>query len=226
MRNLNKYDWIAADEAELAKDTAVSDEYQGFSGELLRLALLGLTGYGLIVGIVNTELKNPATPQAPAARTLMQATLSTDEYSRWAAWVGLACFAVAACTAIAHRYCSGDAITHMIRRCRLKQRLLELRALETAPQATQMLTPNEELIRERRATEDARIEGRTQDKDWTILSNGEKMEELVKMAEAERTSLYKDLSFCEWLLSLSAFGLGLGAVAIAFLFGRAFLHAF
>jgi hypothetical protein len=91
-------------------DLAVLDRYQAFSGELLRLSLLGIAGYGFL--ITNVFLKSNGgssgfVTQVP--RYVMNIALPA----------GAVVLALSAMTALGHRYFSTDCITHYVRRIRL-----------------------------------------------------------------------------------------------------------
>lgn len=94
-------------------DLAVLDRYQSFSSELLRLSLLGITGYGFL--ITNTVFKSSS-----ASGNL---TPSTPSYVlTYLLPLGAAMLGLSAATALGHRYFSTDCITHYVRRLRLLKR--------------------------------------------------------------------------------------------------------
>jgi hypothetical protein len=100
----------------LAKDTyeidlAVLDRYQAFSAEVLRMALLGLAGYGFL--IANVLLRAPER---------LTSGLSSPRY---ALMIGALSLALCAMCALGHRFYSTDALTHYVRRLRARKRLDE-----------------------------------------------------------------------------------------------------
>jgi hypothetical protein len=114
----------------LSKDTyevdlAVLDRYQAFSAELLRLALLGLAGYGFLIANVAMELGDP--PGKMVLGSLFAA--------RYPLGLGAVLLALAAICALGHRYFSTDSVTHHVRRLRLCKRI---EALGGAPEAAQL----------------------------------------------------------------------------------------
>lgn len=114
-------------------DLAVLDRYQSFSAELLRLALLGLAGYGFL--IVNVVLKAPG---ASGSLTSIAA------YSiRYALAVGAVSLAASAMCALGHRYFSTDALTHHVRRLRLRKRAAELPDASSARKDLEEITRRE-----------------------------------------------------------------------------------
>lgn len=94
-------------------DLAVLDRYQAFSAELLRLALLGLAGYGFLI----TKI---ALVTIDSAGTLgfLNSLLAGKHFLA----VGVISLAFAAMCALGHRYFSTDSIAHHIRRLRLHLR--------------------------------------------------------------------------------------------------------
>lgn len=85
-------------------DLEVLDRYQSFSAELLRVSLLGLTGYGFLI--------------TTAAGSGVAAPIHTVRYSLA---IGAVLLAAAAACALGHRYFSTDAIAHHVRRLRLQR---------------------------------------------------------------------------------------------------------
>lgn len=90
-------------------DLVVLDRYQGFSAELLRLALLGLAGYGFLIGniVFKMQTKDGSLPYLNAF---------IDSWPLLA--IGALSLALAAMMALGHRYFSTDALTHQVRRLR------------------------------------------------------------------------------------------------------------
>ncbi len=92
-------------------DLAILDRYQAFSSEIVRLALLGIAGYGFLLS--NVVLKGiSGSPAAFSDRFFNHPKLLA---------AGLAFLALSACAALAHRYFSTDCMSHFIRRLRLVQ---------------------------------------------------------------------------------------------------------
>lgn len=98
-------------------DLAVLDRYQSFSAELLRLALLGLAGYGFL--IANVVFK--ATGHSDSL-----AFYGAFSSARYVLAVGVLSLALAAACALGHRYFSTDCISHHVRRLRLRMRAVQL----------------------------------------------------------------------------------------------------
>jgi hypothetical protein len=92
-------------------DFEITDKYQAFSGELLRLALLGIAGYGFFIG--NVALDN-ASPSRFYSVVLNQSGLLI---------AGLALLALAAGFAVAHRFFSTDCLSHQITILRILRRM-------------------------------------------------------------------------------------------------------
>lgn len=93
-------------------DLAVLERYQSFSSELLRLALLGIAGYGfLIANVAFKSMSGEATFYTPFAQN--KALLV----------VGAVLLGIAAASALGHRYFSTDCLTHFVRRIRMTQSL-------------------------------------------------------------------------------------------------------
>ncbi|MCL1036196.1 hypothetical protein L2725_03225 [Shewanella corallii] len=91
-------------------DIIVLEKYQSFSTELLRLALLGIAGYGFLVSNVALKVKDGGMH------------LFTDGFLGPVFLVlGALAFAISALSALAHRYYSSDCLTHFVRLLRLKE---------------------------------------------------------------------------------------------------------
>ena len=101
-------------------DLAVLDRYQSFTTEVLRLALLGLAGYGfLITNVVFQKLPNS---------DLRYLKALADNQWLWAG--GIAVLGISAASALAHRYYSSDCLTHFVRRVRLTEYTISCPAIE------------------------------------------------------------------------------------------------
>lgn len=87
-------------------DLAIVDRYQAFSGELLRLSLLGITGYGFLLS--NIVFKH--------SDGVLLGRLGSYATSLG---VGLLGLGFAAVFALGHRYLSTDCVTHHTRLTRL-----------------------------------------------------------------------------------------------------------
>jgi hypothetical protein len=97
-------------------DLAVLDRYQAFSGELLRLALLGIAGYGFLIS--NTLFKGDAHGKYP----LMIEMAKNREFLL----AGIIALAFSAASALIHRFYSTDCLTHFVRRLRLLKSISEM----------------------------------------------------------------------------------------------------
>lgn len=102
-------------------DLAVLDRYQSFSAELLRLALLGIAGYGFL--IANIAFK----ADRSGAYTFFTPFAQNKEFLI----AGAVALAVSAATALGHRYFSTDCLTHFVRRLRLTQSIGDLAGQST-----------------------------------------------------------------------------------------------
>lgn len=107
---------------EYAIDLAIADRYQNFSGEVLRLALLGLAGFGYLFGGGLGDV-------SPLSRTAVGSPLVS---------AGLLAFGISAASALAHRYYSTDCLTHQVRRIRIGKKLHSLEA-KSAPEQTDLV---------------------------------------------------------------------------------------
>ena len=182
----------------LDTDIKISEGYQAFSAEILRLALLGITGYGFILSGIMKD--------GSARASKLELTLTTNHT---VAVLGVISFGLAAIAALAHRYFSTDCITHMVRRCRLKRRLSSLKqevAAAAAASGTDA-TFNEQV--------DARVEGKGLHLNWNKLGFEQKEGQLILYIKEERKSLYSDLQWCRWTLAASVLALIAGAGLVA-----------
>jgi len=115
-------------------DLVVLDRYQSFSAELLRLALLGLAGYGFLVGniVFKVQAKDGALPY-------MNAFISS-----WPLLVvGVLTLALAAMMALGHRYFATDSLTQQVRRLRLRKRLDDLKEQEAERERLEQIIAHE-----------------------------------------------------------------------------------
>jgi hypothetical protein len=99
---------VALDAEAYGVDFALAERYQGFSTEVVRLALLGIAGYGFMFA---TLLTTGDTSIPHAFRMLPSFRVSLG--------CGLVAFGLATGTALAHRYYSTDCLTHHVTLLRL-----------------------------------------------------------------------------------------------------------
>lgn len=93
------------------RDFAVSEGYQAFSSELLRLALLGIGAIAFLM----VEL-DPGTDESPSMIRKHLADLTPWLY------LALAGFGVCSAAALGHRYCSNDGLACHVKYLRLRKR--------------------------------------------------------------------------------------------------------
>lgn len=110
---LGKYS-ISIDEDTYKVDLAVVDRYQAFSAELLRLSLLGITGYGFLLSQIVFK---------GSESVLFLHSLSNY---RWLLGLGVLVLGLSSAFALGHRYFSTDCITHYVRLLRLQKQYSEL----------------------------------------------------------------------------------------------------
>jgi hypothetical protein len=91
-------------------DFEITDKYQAFSAELLRLSLLGIAGYGFLLSHV--AMKDAGPSAFFSALSNLAPVLG----------VGVSCLGLAAGTALAHRFFSTDCLSHQITILRLLKR--------------------------------------------------------------------------------------------------------
>ncbi|RLS57600.1 MAG: hypothetical protein DWH91_04170 [Planctomycetota bacterium] len=89
------------DEAQYKPDLELSDRYQQFSSELLRLALLGMAGIGFLISDVVLSKEHPL-------------YLAMLRDARWFLVVSIICLSLAVGGALAHRYLATDCISDEI----------------------------------------------------------------------------------------------------------------
>lgn len=90
-------------------DVTVSDKYQAFSAELLRLALLGIAAIGFL--ITNILLKSDSTTAKSSE------SISTEVKS--CVIVSLICLGISAACSLLHRYFASDSIAYHLESLRL-----------------------------------------------------------------------------------------------------------
>jgi len=86
-------------------DLSVSDRYQSFSAELLRLALLGITAIGFIITNILFRTTSPADSPVQPAKAL------SPEFKSFVA-LSLAFLGASALCALLHRYYGADSIAY------------------------------------------------------------------------------------------------------------------
>jgi hypothetical protein len=99
---------VAVPERTFERDLEVSDRYQAYSAEVLRLALLGIAGIGFL--LVNLGPSSEVNPFLVAA---YQSQLAPSLYA------ALGCLGLSASLSLAHRYLSADTLAYHLRALRL-----------------------------------------------------------------------------------------------------------
>jgi len=94
-------------------DFELTNLYQAFSGELVRLALLGIAGYGFLIS------KLGATGKLYSSRAF---DIDSSERYSWMLGVGVVCLGLSTAAALAHRFFSTDCLSHQITILRLLKR--------------------------------------------------------------------------------------------------------
>lgn len=103
---------IDTPENTFSNDLQVSDRYQTFSAEMLRIALLGIAGIGFLV--VNILLKDSAKSRDLVAGDNRSFMLFMS--------ISLVCLGVSAAFSLVHRYLSTDSLACHLRSLRLEKR--------------------------------------------------------------------------------------------------------
>lgn len=101
---------IALAEDSFRADFEITDKYQGFSAELVRLALLCIAGYGFLLANLVLEDANPG----PFFENLLT--------YKWVLALGIVSLGVATASALAHRFFSTDCLAHQVTILRLLKR--------------------------------------------------------------------------------------------------------
>jgi hypothetical protein len=102
-RSLGHYEAPSA----FRNDLDLLDRYQAFSSEILRIALLGLSGLGALVFFLFGKDR--------------QISVTLTSWGKWVTIVSAIFFGLAAAAALIHRYCSADSMS-----CQLELLRLEL----------------------------------------------------------------------------------------------------
>lgn len=102
---------IIIDEQSYRLDVELIDKYQAFSAELLRLALLGITGVGLLLVTILTKRIEELNPVLLAPLTKIFLSIS------------VLFFSFSSLFALAHRYYSTNGLFHHIRALKIKKKL-------------------------------------------------------------------------------------------------------
>lgn len=91
-------------------DMHVVDRYLAFSGELMRMASLGLAAYGFLISDLLAK--------GSSIRGVGTFTVALAD-SRYLLAIGAVSFGVSVATALAHRYYATECLTHFVRGLRL-----------------------------------------------------------------------------------------------------------
>lgn len=126
-------------------DLTLSDKYQSFSAELLRLALLGLAVIGFIITNVVMKL-NAANAQA---------FYRSFQSNKWLLVSAVITLVLSAGCAMAHRYFATDSLTHFVRKLRLMRRLDELKAMPDNEQDSERIMHYSRLVEQEKDSFDA-----------------------------------------------------------------------
>lgn len=105
-------------------DFAILDRYQTFSAELLRLALLGIAGYGFLISSIVLKGKEQG-----------DGFSFVESFTRGKGWLVASAVALGLCAmaALGHRYFSTDCVAHFVRRVRsIKKHQIETDSGEKA----------------------------------------------------------------------------------------------
>lgn len=97
-------------EDDFRADFEITDKYQAFSAELVRLSLLGIAGYGFLLS--NFVLANGTRSEFFAQMASRKLPLG----------IGLICLGIATAGALAHRFYSTDCLSHQVTILRLLKR--------------------------------------------------------------------------------------------------------
>lgn len=185
-------------------DLELLDRYNAFAAEVLRLALLGVAGYGFLLTKIVADSVERARLLERAGPVLI--------------WVGLAALAVSAASALAHRYFATDSMAHHVRKLRLRTQFERVQA--STPESTE-LGP--------RQTQPAKV---LEDDSFRTLESREKPRKiqqppptLFEKISHEADSLVQDLRRSGLMLLVSVVSLAVGVAAVAVTFGMSMFPA-
>jgi hypothetical protein len=102
---------VSLDESAYQADFKLTELYQAFSAELVRLALLGIAGYGFLIS--NLALKDGVRTEFFGGLQKCAPILGA----------GVVCLGFSTAAALAHRFFSTDCMTHQVTILRLLKRL-------------------------------------------------------------------------------------------------------
>ncbi|HEX9980214.1 MAG TPA: hypothetical protein VGB50_06585 [Flavobacterium sp.] len=112
---------IAVEEDHYKVDFHILDKYQGFSAEILRLALIGLAVFGFLLSDIIFKVEG-------INKTFILLDPFVENIVLFGA--GALMLLAAALCALGHRYFSTDCMTHFVRRYRLRQQKKDLNEVE------------------------------------------------------------------------------------------------
>jgi hypothetical protein len=104
----------------LKHDLDLHDRYQGFSAEILRISLLGITAIGFLIANVLLVL-SPKENGAQTTRTINLAAIAPEPFKLFAS-LSLISFGLASAASLSHRYFAADAMACHLRAVRLFKR--------------------------------------------------------------------------------------------------------
>jgi hypothetical protein len=96
-------------------DVDLSDRYQAFSAEMLRLSLAGIAGIGFLIAIILPNTL-PKDPNLPTQRVALSVT--APSFSAFAS-ASLFCLGLSSAASLAHRYFATDSLACHIKALRL-----------------------------------------------------------------------------------------------------------
>ena len=182
-------------------DLAIGDRYQNFSGELLRIALLGIAAVGFLL----LNFLFGASDKSPEMIGAAKKTLANSDF-RFYVYATLFLFGFSAGFALLHRYFAADSKAYHLKYLRLREKLRLSRQTQTLENVSHLIPHS------RRGFFDG----------FWIYLFGSETDDLTQQIENEKE--VRDFLFriTRWLLFLSGLLLWLGAISLVLAFGVIF----
>lgn len=182
-------------------DLAIGDRFQNLSGEVLRLALLGIGAVGFLL----LNFLFSGSEKTPDAVGIVKKTLANPDF-RFYVYATLFLFGLSAGLALLHRYFTADAAAYHLKYLRLQEKLRLSRETQTLENVSHLIPHS------RRGFFDGF---------WLYLI-GSETDELQQRVENEKDARNFLFKITRWLLFLSGLLLWLGAFSLILALGVIF----
>lgn len=192
---------IQIPEQRFEHDLSIGDRFQNFSGELLRLALLGIGAVGFLL----LNFLFSGSDKMPETLGIAKKILANSDFHFYV-YATLFLFGFSAGFALLHRYFTADATAYHLKYLRLREKSRLSRRSQTVENVSHLIPHSQRGFF---------------DGFWLYLF-GSETDELQQQIENERDARNFLFKITRWLLFLSGLLLWLGALSLILAFGVIF----